>query len=146
MALGLFCDDSLIVKYFIIDVVNNRPLDVPPAERVENSFSDRISFSKSGRWILFGNRIFDRTTKTISKISGCPEKPKFFETSSINLNRLIIRCGDGTLKFWSLASGQEVLSMKAHSAEVIDSILMKDNNYLLTSDGSKIKLWKTSFK
>lgn len=45
----------------------------------------------------------------VYKIAGCTREPSFRDEQ----RRLITGCGDGPLKFLSLTSGQEVLTLKA---------------------------------
>lgn len=100
-----------------------------------------LQISPSGRWVQFGNYFFDRSSKTLTQINGCSGSPVF----SGDERRLITDCGDGTLRFWSLTSGQEVLSLKAHDKPVLGVALARDNGRLLTITENEAKLWRVKF-
>jgi WD40 repeat protein len=131
------------VHYVIKGVTTPFELDIPqrPGEVPPNMGRD-IEFSRSGRWVRFGNRYVDRASTQIRLIIGCVSNPTF----SNDETRLISSCGDGTLKFWSLASGQEILTLKTNIAAKGQAILTDSNSFLLTvgADGGA-ELWRTGF-
>lgn len=112
--------------------------EVIPQQKADN-FS--MEFSPLSRWLRAGDKYWNTGTGESFTIHGCTKAPKF----SIDEKRLITSCEDGTLKLWSMDSGQEVLSIKAHNDSVRDAVLMEGNKYLLTASDDSFKLWRTQF-
>jgi WD40 repeat protein len=122
------------------NLTNTTISDVGKQQKIDQYVS--IEFSPKGRWLRAGNKYWNTETGENFTVFGCTEMPTF----SVDENRLITSCEDGTLKFWSLESGQEVLTIKADYKNIQNVILMEGNKNLLfpVYDG-KLKLWRTEF-
>jgi WD40 repeat protein len=138
-------DDSISESFYIAALDKDTPREIPVKREKENELKGGfIRFAPSGNWLVTGNYYWNMKTKEKTYlISDCAQTPAF----SVDESRLITNCGDGTIKLWSLTSGQEVLSIEqAHVPLAHEMILTKDNKYLLTSNGQKIKIWRTISK
>lgn len=132
--------------FYVAALNENKPKNitaVPEQEQYE-TYGGGIRFSRSGNWLVIGNFYWNlKTNQNNFIVTDCTDTATF----SMDESRLITACIDGTIKLWSLTSGQEVLSLeKAHNSPVKKMVLTKDNKYLLTADDEVMKLWKTDSK
>lgn len=105
----------------------------------QNVGSADVQFSPSNRWVYTSGGYWNIVTgEKHANIEGCKDNPTF----SADENRLITSCKNGTIKFWDLQTGQEVLNINAHESLVEKTILMRSNKFMLTATDKQVKLWK----
>jgi WD40 repeat protein len=127
-------------KILFVQKLESNALGVSVSEGFDNAGAD-VQFSPSGRWVQYGSKVWDRRTKKTFGIAGCAYSLTFAEDQ----NRVMTTCADGTLKFWSLTSGQELFALKAHNSKITETILLPDGRHLLTTNGDEVKLWRGVF-
>lgn len=112
--------------------------------------SDTTSFELSplGNWIwrIKGDsKIYYWNTGDGKKyiLESCTQNPIF--TSDKYENRLITNCADGTIKFWYLSAGQEVLSIRNDQPDIRTQSFSPAEDRLLTVSDTAVKLWRIKF-
>ena len=108
--------------------------------------SGEYELSASGRWIIIermSGKIFYWDTQTGKKriLDQCWENRIYTSDE----NRLVTNCADGTIKFWDLRSGQEVLSISNDQPDIDRQSFSPREDYLLTVSDKAVKLWRIKF-
>jgi WD40 repeat protein/serine/threonine protein kinase len=112
-----------------------------------------VAFSPDGRWIASGSQIFNRRDKGEVKVWDSQTGRERFTfhgqvvaisvAFSPDSRRLASGDGDGILKLWDLATGQEALTLREHGAGWVASVAFSPEGHRLVSAGhdGTVRVW-----